>query len=74
MIEMWQGSRGDWSVGGGSERIDREEKDVMSSERDGFGGPSSEWWAGFGTVTGSLEGLSLAGFDFVEEGGKCLFL
>lgn len=42
MTEMGQGSGGDDSVGGGGDWIDREEKEVMSSERDDFGGPSSE--------------------------------
>lgn len=74
MMEMGQGSGGERSVGGGAESIDIEEKDVMSSESDDFGGPSREWWAGFGTVTGALEGLRFAGFDLKEEGGKCLFL
>lgn len=41
MIEMGQGTWGDWSVGG-AEGIDREEKGVISSERDDFGGSSSE--------------------------------
>jgi hypothetical protein len=27
------------------------------------GGPSREWWAGFGTVTGALEGFGLVGFE-----------
>lgn len=42
MVEMGQGSRVDWSVGSGTHSIEREEKDVMSSERDDFGGPYSE--------------------------------
>lgn len=42
MIEIGQGSGGDWSVGGGAESIGRGEKGVMSSERDDFGGPSCE--------------------------------
>lgn len=38
------------------------------------GGPSREWWAVFGTVTGAFEGFVLGGFEAKEEGGKCLFL
>lgn len=42
MVEIGQGTGVDWSVGGGAEGIDREEKGVMSSKRDDFGGSSGE--------------------------------
>lgn len=38
------------------------------------GGPWSEWWAGFGTVTAAFEGFIWGAFVGKEEGGKCLFL
>jgi hypothetical protein len=38
------------------------------------GGPSREWWAGFGTVTDVFDGFRFAGIDIKEECGKCLFL
>lgn len=65
---------GDCSVGRGAGGIVSVEKEAISSGTVDFGGPSREWWAGFGTVTGALEGLGLIGFDLEDEGGKCLFL
>lgn len=71
---MGHGGEGDWSVGGGQGGMASVEKEEMSSGIVDFGGPSREWWAGFGTVTGALEGFGLVGFDLEVEGGKCLFL
>ena len=74
MTEIGHGGGGDPSVGGSTGHIDSEEKEAMSCEIVDAGGPPREWWAGFGTVTGALEGLGFVGFDLNEEGGKCLFL
>ena len=52
----------------------REENEAMSSDTVDTGGPSREWWAGFGIVIGAFDGLGLVGFDLEDEGGKCLFL
>ncbi len=74
MVEMGQGVWGEGSVSGGIAGMARPAKEAMSSEIAGIeaGGPSREWWAGLGTVTGALEGLGLVGFDLVDEGGKYL--
>lgn len=37
-------------------------------------GPSREWWAVFGTVTGAFDGFRSVGFILEFDGGKCLFL
>lgn len=74
IVAMRHGGAGDWSVGGGAGEIASVEKEAMSSGIVDFGGPSREWWAGFGTVTAALEGLGLVGFDLEDEDGKCLFL
>ncbi len=70
---MGQG-RGEEPSGGAAGAMEKDEKEAMRSRRDDWGSPSSEWWAGFGTVTGALEGFGLGGFDMEEQGGKCLFL
>ena len=74
IFEIGQGGGGDLSVGGSRPGIGREEKEAISSDTVEPGGPSREWWAGFGTVTAAFEGLGFVGFDLKDEGGKCLFL
>ncbi len=73
-VEMGQGREGDASVGGSAGGMETEEKEAMSSDIVEAGGPSREWWAGLGTVTAALDGFGFEGFDFKEDGGKCLFL
>ena len=74
MVERGHGGGGEASVGGSAGRMEREEKEAISSNIDALGGPSGEWWAVFGTVTEALDGLGSVGFDLKAEGGKCLFL
>ena len=74
MVEIGHGGWGDLSVGGSWIGIWSEEKEAMSSDIVEAGGPSREWWAGFGTVTAAFDGFGLLGFELKEEGGKCLFL
>ena len=71
---MGHGGASEWSVGGSAPGILEVEKDAINSEMDVLGGPSREWWAGFGIVTAALDGLVLVGFETVDAGGKCLFL
>ena len=73
-LESGHGGGGEASVGGSAGIMWREEKEAISSDMDAVGGPSREWWAVFGTVTGALDGLGSVGFDLKAEGGKCLFL
>ena len=68
------GGKGDSSVSGGVGAIIAEAQEAMSSEIDEAGGPSREWWAVFGTVTGSSDGLGLMDCKVDEDGGKYLFL
>lgn len=72
--EIGHGGGGDASVGGCATGIGREEKEAMSCDIDDAGAPSTEWWAGWDTVTAALDGFGLGGFGLNEEGGKCLFL
>lgn len=74
MLERGHGGGGEASVEGSAGIMQREEKEAISSDMDAVGGPSREWWAVFGTVTGALDGLGSVGFDLKAEGGKCLFL
>ena len=74
IVEIGQGGGGDPLIGGSAGSTEREANEAMSCETVDSGGPPREWWAGFGTVTGALEGLGFVGFDLKEEGGKCLFL
>lgn len=52
----------------------RPEKEAISWDIVDGVGPSREWWAGFGTVTGALDGLGSAGIERNDDSGKCLFL
>lgn len=61
------------SIAGGAAAILRSAKLAMSS-LIGFGGPSKEWCAVFGTVGAALDGLTFAGFDGNDDAGKCFFL
>ncbi len=74
ITEIGQGGGGDPSTSGSTGGIEREAKDAISCGIIDTGGPRREWWAGFGTVTGALDGLGFVGFDLNDEGGKCLFL
>lgn len=74
IVEIGHGGWGDVSVGGSWTGIGREEKEPMSSDIVEAGGPSREWWAGFGTVIAAFDGFGLVGFDLKDEVGKCLFL
>lgn len=74
IVEIRHGAWEDLSVGGSWPGMGREEKEAMSSDIVEAGGPSREWWAGFGTVTAAFDGLGLVGFDLKDDGGKCLFL
>ncbi len=74
ILERGHGGGGEASVGGLAGIMEREEKEAISSDMDAVGGPSREWWAVFGTVTGALDGLGSVGFDLEADGGKCLFL
>ena len=71
--EIGQGAKGDLSVSGGAGLITAEAQEAISSEIDGAGSPSREWWAVFGTVTGSSDGLRV-GLAVDEDGGKCFVL
>ena len=71
---MGQGGNGEPSVGGPSRGMGTEAKEEMRS-RTGPRASVREWWAGFGTVTGALEGLGEVGFWMEGAGlGKCFFL
>lgn len=72
-LEIGHGGGGDPSTSGSAGGMGRGEKEAMSCDVD-VGGPSREWWAGFGIVTAALDGLGLDGFDLDDEDGKCLFL
>ncbi len=74
IFEIGHGGAGRLSVGGSSIGMRREEKEAISSVIVDAGGPSREWWAGFGTVTAAFDGFRFVGFDLKDEGGKCLFL
>ena len=74
ILERGHSGGGEASVGRSAGTMEREEKEAMSSDMDAVGGPSREWWAVLGTVTGALDGLGSVGFDLKAEGGKCLFL
>lgn len=73
-VEIGHVGGGDLSVGGSRTGIWSEEKEAMSSDIVEAGGPSREWWAGFGTVTAAFDGFGLLDFELEEEGGKYLFL
>lgn len=68
-------------------KMEKEENEAMRSgivpeKRSGGGGAGwyllsgDEWCAGLGTVGEALEGLTIAGFEWLptDDGGKCLFL
>ena len=74
MVEIGQGGPGDSSIGGIAGGTEREANEAIICEIVDSGGPPREWWAGFGTVTGALEGLGFSGFVLTEAGGKYLFL
>ncbi len=50
------------SIAEGAGAIARPAKPAISS-LIGSGGPSREWWAGFGTVAAALDGFRFVAFD-----------
>ena len=74
MDAIGQGGGGNRSRTGRTPCIVDVDNEAMSWDKLDFGGPSREWWAGFGTVTAALDGLGLAISEVNDDGGKCLFL